>query len=119
MNSFKKTYLFLLMLALACSPADKPDELLEEADMVKILYNIHLIEAKISLLNMSSKDSSKLVFDAWEKQIFAQYKVDTAVYKQSYRYYAAHPQQFDRIYKEVIKQIEASDKKQPQQRPTR
>jgi hypothetical protein len=110
---------FLLVLTFACSPSDKPAQLLEKTEMVKILTDIHLIEAKISQLNMKTTDSSRLVFDAWEKQLFAQYKVDTAVYKQSYRYYAAHPEQFDAIYKEVIKQIEASDKKAPKKRPTR
>jgi hypothetical protein len=109
----------LCTLVIACSPSDKPAQLIDQTEMVKILTDIHLIEAKISQLNMKTSDSSRLVFDAWEKQLFAQYKVDTTVYRQSYRYYAAHPEQFDAIYKEVIKQIEASDKKAPQQRPTR
>ncbi len=118
-------YVFFLCVSVflwSCDKNSTPANLLPESDMVKVLYDIHLIEAKISKLNLGSTDSSKMVFDTWETQLFAQYKIDSAVYKQSYRYYASHPEQLNGIYKEVIKKLEArpsTDNNPNKTRPTR
>lgn len=110
----KLLYLLLLptagvLLAGSCKPTsdDKPDDLIPRAQMVDILTDIHIAEAKAGRLGIPSTDSSGVVYRRFERDIHRKYKIDTAVYHRSYRYYAAHPKELEAIYEDVVARLKA------------
>lgn len=108
----KQIVIFLLLTITACSPAavKKPSDLIEEGKMIKILADIHLAEGRVSKLNLQSNDSSQMIYQVLEKRIFKKYQIDTTAYRQSYRYYLSQPDDFNEIYKKVVKDLEAREK---------
>jgi hypothetical protein len=92
----------------ACSAVDdtKPENLLPEETMVSILTDIHLTEARVMQMGLRSVDSSNIVYNRLEKQIFRKYKLDTAQYNASYRYYSTHPREMEAVYKEITGRLQ-------------
>ncbi len=102
----------LLLIFSACSGSDSPPKgLLSEEKMAAVLTDIHISEARVSNLKIGSMDSSLLVFQRMEENIWKKHKVDTLKYKESYAFYVSHPEQMERIYEKVIKKLELYEKK--------
>lgn len=105
-------YLWTLLLgswlATACTnPADrKPAGLIEEEEMASILTEIHVAEARVSRLSLTSIDSSQIAYKHIEKQIFKKFAVDTAAYRKSYTFYSSHPADMEVIYKRVTENLQ-------------
>ncbi|MCU0324678.1 MAG: DUF4296 domain-containing protein [Spirosomaceae bacterium] len=94
-------------MALACKSApDPPKGSIDAETMSKIIADIHLAEAKVSRLSFQEFDSTKVAFKYFEQKIFAKYKVDTAQYRKSYDFYAAHPEYMTDIYDNAVKILE-------------
>jgi Domain of unknown function (DUF4296) len=104
--------LWLCMTMLACGSAEDkaPADLLTPTQMVPLLIDIHLAESKTNMLRLSSSDSSLAAYRFLERGIFKKYKIDTARYRRSFQYYAAHPKDFQKIYEEVETQLKAREK---------
>lgn len=95
-----------------CTKEEKPPEgTLSEEKMALILTDIHIAESRVTRLQLKSLDSSILIFDKLNKQIWEKNKVDTVAYRNSYNYYMTHPEYMSRIYENVAKKIEAREKK--------
>ncbi len=105
-------YLWALLLggwlATACTnPTDsKPAGLVEEGAMAEILTEVHLAEARVSRLGLTSIDSSQVAYKHLEKQIFKKFGVDTAAYRKSYVFYSSHPADMEIIYKQVTQSLQ-------------
>lgn len=81
--------------------------------MVNILTDIHIAEAKTTAMQLRSLDSSVIVYEKLQKEIWEKYKVDTLLYQKSYSFYTSHPSHLTDIYEQVEKKIEAKEKKKP------
>ncbi|GAB3747950.1 DUF4296 domain-containing protein [Spirosoma pomorum] len=109
---FNAGVLFIALLGVwlmkACSGVDdtKPDNLLPEETMVNVLTDIHLAEARVGQMGLRSQDSSNIVYMRLEKQIFQKYKLDTARYNASYRYYSTHPREMEAVYKVITARLQ-------------
>ncbi|MDB5243267.1 MAG: hypothetical protein JWP57_3892 [Spirosoma sp.] len=109
----------------ACTELDdkQPDNLISESQMVTVLTEIHLAEARVSRLGLGSLDSSTIVYKRLEKQIFQKLKVDTSAYSKSYTYYSSHPLQMEAIYKQITenlkKKADAQEKQLHSKKTTR
>ncbi|WP_207504326.1 DUF4296 domain-containing protein [Telluribacter humicola] len=102
----------LLLMLMACDSEEQPPkDIIAEDKMAAILADIHLAESRVSRLQLQSLDSSAMVFNQLQKQIWKKHKVDTLRYKESYAFYTTHPQYMTRIYEKVVKNIEAREKK--------
>lgn len=105
-------YLGMLLLggwlATACTnPTDrKPAGLIEEGKMAEILTEVHMAEARVSRLSLTSLDSSQVAYEHMEKQIFKKFGVDTGAYRKSYVFYSSHPANMEVIYKQVTKSLQ-------------
>jgi hypothetical protein len=105
-------YLWTLLLggwlATACTnPTDrKPAGLIDEGEMAGILTEVHIAEARVSRLSLTSIDSSQVAYKHMEKQIFKKFGVDTAAYRKSYVFYSSHPANMEVIYKQVTKNLQ-------------
>jgi hypothetical protein len=105
-------YLVVLLNLLGCGSEETPPrDLVPEDKMAAILADVHLAEARVSRMQLQSLDSSKLVFNQLQQQIWKKHQVDTLRYKESYAFYTTHPQYMTRIYDQVLKKIEIREKK--------
>ncbi|QJW88235.1 DUF4296 domain-containing protein [Spirosoma taeanense] len=111
-------WLSVLWVAAACQAAEdtRPDNLIPESRMVDILTEVHMTEARVSRLSLSSIDSSSAAYKHLEAQLFRKMQVDTAAYSKSYTYYSSHPKQMEAIYKQVIEKLK---KKMEAKKPVR
>lgn len=104
-------FLIVTVLCSGCANEEKaPKNTLSPDQMVVILTDIHLAEARVNKLQLRSLDSSLMIFNQLKSEIWKKYKVDTLAYRESYSYYMTHPQQMTRIYEKVNKKIELREK---------
>lgn len=104
-----KTLSFLLLFVLvlvACNSKDKsndsrPENLIPQEKMARILADIHQAEGIISMEEVS-KDSSLLLFTEIENQIFEKYKINKAQFKVSYNWYTSHVKEYKDLYTIVV-----------------
>lgn len=105
---------FLLLGALLSGCKDEPqvpEGTLSEEKMSQILTDIHLLEARIGRLNMPSLDSSTVITEYLKGKIFKKYGTDSVAYNRSYKFYSTNPAFMERIYGEIVKELEKRQKK--------
>lgn len=106
-----KLLLFLTVLS-GCNGTDSPPSgALSENEMVNILADIHIMEARVSKMGLLSLDSSTIVSEKLKLDLLKKYKTDSSTYNKSYKFYSTQPNLFEGIYAEVTKKIESKIKK--------
>jgi hypothetical protein len=98
----KKTLFILLLLSACVEPEKPPAYLLSKEQMINILTDIHIAEAKVNMMNLRSYDSMQVLYRKLEGDIFKKYQVDTAVYNKSYQYYLENTKEMDEIYAALV-----------------
>ncbi len=94
-------------MAACTAPEDeRPDKLVPTDQMADILTEVHLAEARVSRMALTSIDSSNIVYKRLENQIIKKYQLDTAVYRKSYIFYSSHPREMETIYQQVTKNLQ-------------
>ena len=69
--------------------------------MTSVLVDVHLLEAKVLQLNLST-DSTTKVYSILEKQLFEKHNTDSLQYAESMKFYAREPELFHDIYEIVV-----------------
>ena len=93
--------LLLLLLSLACTSNSTPQGVLEEDLMVSILAEIQLAEGKVSSLPISY-DSSQVLYNLLERDIFSKHGVTDSGFVSSMEYYLEDAEKMDRMYARVV-----------------
>ena len=103
--------IFLLTFLLtACGSDDKPENLIPEDKMAKVLSEIHILEAQINNLHFQHEDSSVFVYQKKRFELMKTFKLDTATFRVSLKYYLLNPDKMKEIYSGVKKNLEAKKK---------
>ena len=103
--------IFLLTFLLtACSLDDKPENLISEDKMSKILTEIHILEAQINNLHFQHEDSAVFIYQKKRFELMKTFNLDTATFRVSLKYYLLNPDKMKEIYTEVKKNLEAKKK---------
>lgn len=103
--------IFLLTFLLtACSSDDKPENLIPQDKMAKILSEIHILEAQINNLHFQHQDSSVYIYQKKRFEIMKTFELDTTSFKVSLKYYLLNPDKMKEVYVEVKKLLEAKKK---------
>ena len=101
----KHNFSIIILLAVffgSCSgKEDIPDDILSKEKMTHVMIEIHTLEAKVGRLGITA-DSSKIVYDHLEKEVFARSGTDSAHYFKSFDYYSTHPEPFAVVYNAVV-----------------
>jgi hypothetical protein len=100
-----KKYLFavFVFLTVACIERPVPPAgTLTQSQMVQILVDIHIAEAKVGHFSFRNIDSSKALYRRYEQDIFKKHGVDTTTYRKSFEFYLENTQYLDDIYSAVI-----------------
>lgn len=109
---------WLLMRCTSDGPAGlgaKPDNLIDEPKMVAILTDVHLDEARLSKMNLSSVDTAAILFKRLHQRTLHKFAVDTATYNRSFAYYSARPAKLSKIYEQVVERLKVIEKKKTAQ----
>ena len=97
-------------MATSCAKSDKkPENLLSKEKIVSILIDVHILESEIQTLRVS-KDSSQLLFNTFERELFEKHQVDKEVYKKSFEYYLEGVKEMEKIYEAVIDSLNYMEK---------
>jgi hypothetical protein len=105
---------FFILTVLLTSCQDEPEVpagTIPEPKMAQILVDMHLLEARVGRLGLTSLDSSTIVTEHLKRNLFKKYNTDSAAYNRSYQFYSTNPVFMERIYTDVVKQLEKRQKK--------
>ncbi|MFY0607131.1 MAG: DUF4296 domain-containing protein [Cyclobacteriaceae bacterium] len=108
----KKALFFLFFTILfGCTSKKKelPADLLTHDDMVKVLVEVHILEAKVKKLYLNADSSSK-VYHHYEKMLFDDLDIDKTAYEKSVAYYVDEISTYKDIYEEVVDSLLARQK---------
>jgi hypothetical protein len=100
-GSFYKGFIFLITVSTLSCSHERPNEVLTEADMVRVLTEIYQYEEKVNRLNQP-RDSAEKIFELASPAIFQRIGIPDSVFRISYDYYINHPEELDRIYSVVV-----------------
>lgn len=106
-----RTNLWVVLIGLlSCvSNQEAPEDILEKDKLAEILTDIHLAEARVAKMNLGSMDSSVVVFNKLQQDIWVKHSVDSALYKKSYAFYASNPELMTKLYETVKEKLQSSD----------
>ena len=99
----KKVFLVLIVcLCTFCSKkkVQNPEDLYSMEQVAVFLKDLYLLEQKIKELRLT-KDSSVVVFEHYEKQLYEKHGLEDSLYRESFQYYMDDIQGLTRIY-EII-----------------
>ena len=78
--------------------------------MVKILMEIHLLEAKIEAIKIYPVDSAQVIYNHYENLIFEDLEVTKEQYEANFNYYLENPDEFEKIYSIVVDSLLQKEK---------
>lgn len=103
-------FVFLLTGFISCDklPIEKPDNLISEKEMIKMLVDIHIAEATYSHMRYDSliKKSSSANF---YYSILDKYQVADSVFEKSFVFYASAPKHFEKMYQDVMNKLSETE----------
>ena len=82
-----------------------PQPLLPKDQLVSVLVDIHLLEARVEASALPA-DSARALYLKQHKELLWRHNVSDSVFVQSYRYYSIHEKDLDEIYGVVIDSLE-------------
>lgn len=107
----KKLFLLInVIVGFGCSSTVNQEEVIPSTEMVELLTEIHILEARVDKLRLPS-DSAFKVYNTLEKEIFEKYNVDKVNYERSYQYYLSNPALLDKIYTIVVDSLNVIQKR--------
>lgn len=105
-------YIFLTVLVIlgACAAKEQPEDLIEKEKMVKLLMEIHLLEAKMTQVPVEPSDSAVVVYNHFEKLLFEEFDITKDQYETSFNYYVDNTAEFEKIYNAVVDSLMQREK---------
>ncbi len=97
--------LSLLFLLLSCESKvkyDKPEDLISKEQMIDLLYDIHLANGTGGVKNKALENNLNYM-----SLVFEKYKIDSIRFAESNLYYISNINEYEDIFEEVEKRLEA------------
>jgi hypothetical protein len=104
----KKIILLVALIVLvSCNNSliEKPDNLIDEDQMVDIIYDISLLDA------MKNQNSAQISYPTNTELLKNKYKVDSLTFAKSSQYYASDYKKYKKMYEEVKQRLEDDTQK--------
>jgi hypothetical protein len=102
--------LIAFLLIAGCTIERKPDAILSEAEMARVLTEIYINEEKVVKLNLR-RDSAEKIFEMAEPILFKKIGVSDSVFRMSFEYYVERPKQLELIYTAVVDSLNLWEQK--------
>lgn len=106
MHIFRLVLVLLMVIACKRNTDKLPQGILSPEQMKAILVDVHLAKGARTqqlLPDKLTKNPDRVLLE-----ITRAHNTDTAAFQDSYRYYVARPEQFKKIYEEVISALETA-----------
>jgi len=94
----------VLAFAFGCSQEKVPEDLIEPKQMAALLTQVHMIDGALYNFNPSSDTLYKYGMARY-LDLFKKFRVDTGLFRRSYRYYSLHPKLFVPVYEQVSQNL--------------
>jgi hypothetical protein len=91
----------LMMITLSSCSDNKPEELINKDKMTQILIEMHIAEAKVNTLGLSS-DSTDVLINLMTERVLNQLGYTEEEYLTSYNYYMRDVRQMEQLYSRVV-----------------
>ena len=97
---------------MACAKKETqiPPDVLSHDQMVNLMIDVHLLEAKVKKLYLR-KDSARQVYDHFLDTIYAENKTNHEQYEKSLQFYMEEVSLYKNIYDEVVDSLLARQSK--------
>lgn len=114
-SKMKKFQLIVVLALLALVSCDepimqKPENLIKEKQMIKMLVDIHMAEATYNQFRydtiMKNNSSENFYYSILDK-----YQVPDTLFEQSYVYYSSMPKNFEKMYRKVLNELSSEEQK--------
>jgi hypothetical protein len=96
-------FIVFALCLLSCKP-NLPPDIWEKEKMIEFLVDAQLLEAKVSIVDLSRKQSDSL-YTRYYEELFAYHNTTQEIWKKNIEYYRDKPEEMDDIYKEVISRL--------------
>ena len=108
-------FLFIMCVVLyACKPGI-PKDIIQPDKMEKVLFDIHIVDGYIG--SLQKPDTAKIVASSYYTGVYKKFEIDSAIVEKSKNYYYTRPDLLDKMYSNLVKQLE-KEKKRDNQRIT-
>ena len=98
----KFAFLLLIVLLFSCQKGvEKPEKLIEQDEMVDILYDFALLEGVRSDYSLNQTSLNP------EEFIYKKYKIDSLQFAQNNAYYAADVQKYKEMFQKINEKIDS------------
>lgn len=97
----KYSLIFLMILSLGCAKEKKPEGLLPKDEMVSMMMEMYLAEARI-MISRLPKDSAFKLFFPFEKSVLEKHGISDSTLRENYRYYLEKPAEMESLVDAVI-----------------
>lgn len=97
----KYSLIFLLISILSCAKEKKPAGLLPKSEMVSLMMEMYLAEARITISRLP-KDSAFQLFFPFEKSVLEKHGISDSTLKANYTYYLEKPAEMESLVDAVI-----------------
>jgi hypothetical protein len=96
--------LVLLLSLFACSgkSGKVPEGILEEAAMVDLMVDVHLVEGARSGVTIMG---DSLSLDAYYRTVLIKHGLDSVSYRENFEYYSARPEKLEGIFEQVVERL--------------
>jgi hypothetical protein len=95
--------LFMLWWGSCSKPkVEIPADILRQDSMILVLSDIHFAEAAIQMRNLARDSSTRQESYRRYRYIFDEHGIDAVYFDKSFRWYAAHPEIFQKMYDSVL-----------------
>lgn len=101
LQSVKYLLIVLVVLFVQCQGEKKPAGLLSHDEMVSLMVEVYMAEARISTKGIP-KDSAAKLFGPLEKSLLAKRSMGDSALRISYSYYLEKPKELEKILDAVI-----------------
>lgn len=98
--------------ALTACRKSKPDTILSESDMVRVLLEMHLADEKISRAYIPYDSISK-ISPLIRERVLQRVGIADSVYQKSMEYYMSHPEKLDKIYGILVDSLSLREQRTP------
>ena len=104
----KKILFPLIILLFSCSENKRQlnsSDIIERTSFVRILEEVHLIEAEYQLtkINIKEKSGNKLINDY--TNLYSKFKITELQFENTMNYYSNHSKELEGLYEEVLNNL--------------
>ena len=108
----KKVFLILaLFICTFCTKKkdESPKGLYTMEQVADFMKDVYILQEQVKEMKLN-EDSSKLIFEYYERQLFEEHQLDDSLYKESFKYYMDDVTGLARIYEIIADSLSLEEK---------